>query len=458
MLRACHTHCLILLIIICGFATAALADIGTQPQQAPPTGQNQVSYTQMDLVRDAAAADALVDRIPVTEILGPLAPIALSPFFGLACLSGASLLMDQGLLPNNSMLSGNAILSHPAVFAALLAMAIFTSLPRLTKVSKLLAQVTDFIETHAGIATYLLIICAATVKVNTACLDLFFTTAPDFCQAGVLSITATGFILITCALNLLIVITVRSFFELLILICPIPAVDALFEVGNKAFCLGLIALYLFSPIAATVLSLLVFLICLVAFRWVKRRVTFYQGILLEPVAAAVYFRFFKGSEAQMAARGDRAASRLGRGKASTPLVKVVPNRKIGAIKPRASCYLGLDGQGVFLVCPRFLQTPLLIPINREDYQLKMTLGVLLNNIEFYRDGDNAPIYKMTFPRHYAERAQQLAGALGASFDEAAAKQLFRDWSNAFQGGLRRFNSTFSEGIQAMNEPKSERYI
>lgn len=39
------------------------------------------------------------DKIPA-DIIGPLAPVALSPFFALTCLSGASLLADSGLLPD----------------------------------------------------------------------------------------------------------------------------------------------------------------------------------------------------------------------------------------------------------------------------------------------------------------------------------------------------------------------
>jgi hypothetical protein len=43
----------------------------------------------------------LAEKMGITETLGPLAPVALSPFFGLACLSGTSMLCEMGVLPEN---------------------------------------------------------------------------------------------------------------------------------------------------------------------------------------------------------------------------------------------------------------------------------------------------------------------------------------------------------------------
>jgi hypothetical protein len=48
--------------------------------------------------------------------LGPLAPIAISPFFGITILSGLSQ-FGGDLLPDNSFISNNPVLNNPAVFA-----------------------------------------------------------------------------------------------------------------------------------------------------------------------------------------------------------------------------------------------------------------------------------------------------------------------------------------------------
>jgi hypothetical protein len=119
------------------------------------------AYDTGQATADLAVADKVADAIPWSEIMGPLAPIALSPFFGLACLSGISLLTTRGVLPDNSFLHGHPVLTHPSILMVFLALAVFTSLPRLTKVSKPLAQFCDFLETYAGVVAVIVVQVAA---------------------------------------------------------------------------------------------------------------------------------------------------------------------------------------------------------------------------------------------------------------------------------------------------------
>jgi len=225
---------------------------------------------------DQATAGRLLETVPISEWMGPLAPVALSPFFGLACLSGASMLMSSGLLPENTLLMGNPALNDPRVFAALALLAVFTSLPRLTKVSKPIAQLGDYIETYAGIVMVLVV-----HYFGTRSAGLPEEQTGMFLQAGFFSSSGHVFIAVISAINILVIQGVRAFFELLIFLSPVPFLDAFFEMVNKAVCLVLVSIYIFSPAVAVVINVILFLVCLTIFRRAHRRtVQFREKVLL----------------------------------------------------------------------------------------------------------------------------------------------------------------------------------
>ena len=78
------------------------------------------STAKLNLQQDQQKADRLIEKFHVSETLGPLAPVAMSPFFGLTCLSGTSILCNKGVLPENSFLIGNDTLNNGYVFLAFL--------------------------------------------------------------------------------------------------------------------------------------------------------------------------------------------------------------------------------------------------------------------------------------------------------------------------------------------------
>ena len=90
---------------------------------------------------DSAKIDRIATSVNWAEWLGPLAPIAISPFFGITILAGIS--QFGGSWVENSFISNNPVLSNPAVFWVFLCLTIMTSLPRFTKVSKPAAQAID---------------------------------------------------------------------------------------------------------------------------------------------------------------------------------------------------------------------------------------------------------------------------------------------------------------------------
>lgn len=283
------------------------------------------------LAGELARGDALVDRLSLADHLGPLAPVALSPFFGLACLSGAALLVEQGVLPDHPMLSDHAMLTRPGLFAALVILTLVTSLPRLTKVGKPLAQLADFLESYAGFVVLLLAwqFGGGGDGAPTA-------SAPIMLAAG-LGADLGGLLLAAAAFaNFFVIQTVRLFFEFLVFLTPVPLIDALFEALNKAFTLALIALYVFNPYAALVANLLLFAGCAMLFRWTHRRVVYYRHLVLYPAAMRIA-SFFR--RAPTGTSPDQRPAR-------PPIV--FPLKRIGTIKPYAKCRWLREGDGASL--------------------------------------------------------------------------------------------------------------
>lgn len=225
---------------------------------------------------DMEAGQQLIERLSLADWMGPLAPIALSPFFGLMCLSGAALLVERGWLPAHPLLSGNPALQNETVFFTLMALALFTSLPRLTKVTKPIAQLADFLETYAAMV-YLLIIFWA-MRATTANVDATPFMAAGFMDAG----GWVGIALVT-AVNILVIQTIRLFFEMLVWLSPFPLVDAIFEAANKTVCAGLIAVYAFSPTAALAINLTLFAVCALFVRAAYRRLRAFRRDVLLPI-------------------------------------------------------------------------------------------------------------------------------------------------------------------------------
>lgn len=217
------------------------------------------AYDTGQATADLATAHQVSEAVPWSEVMGPLAPIALSPFFGMACLSGISLLTTRGVLPENSFLHGHPVLTHPTILMAFLALAVFTSLPRLTKVSKPLAQFCDFLETYAGVVAVIVVQVAAR----------YAQTEPPpevILPAGLGTVTLNTLLAALSVVNILVIQSVRFFFELLVWLSPVPLLDAIFEASNKVFCAGLMLLYAYSPWLALLINIVLFLICLALFR------------------------------------------------------------------------------------------------------------------------------------------------------------------------------------------------
>ncbi|TWT91258.1 hypothetical protein [Stieleria varia] len=232
---------------------------------------------------DIAVANSWAESLHLADWLGPLAPLALSPFFGITCLSGLALWGPEWI-KNNALLGSTGPLQNEVLFGVFLVLTVLTSLPRLTKVSKPFAQAVDQLETYSVIVILLVIKFLA----DSGAAHSGNAGEVAMVQLGVLSFTVETLLAFAMVVNVIVINCVKFFFELLVWLTPIPFLDAVFEVCNKALCGLLMAVYAFSPTIATVINLIVLVLAAIILRWTGRRMRFYRTIFLDPVIARVW--------------------------------------------------------------------------------------------------------------------------------------------------------------------------
>lgn len=354
--------------------------------------QNQTSETRRKSdfsASDISAAQQFTQTLGVADWLGPLAPVALSPFFGIACLSGMSLYGGNWISADNAFLGDYSPLHNSGVFYVFLGLSLLTSVPRLTKVSKPFAQAVDQIEAWAGIITLL------TIKLMMAT-EAQEVPGVAMVQLGIVSFTVDTLLLIAAAMNVFVINAVKFFFEVLIWITPIPTIDAAFEVANKSTCAVLMAIYGYSPALATIINLCLFVVAAFLFRWIYRREVFFRTVLLDAVLA-----FFQPKNSVAPAQ-----------------LYVFPSAAIGPFAARSRCRLQRGSHGWTLTMPRILRTDLVIELPAEECRMELTCGYFTNTLKIT---GNQPV-ELSFSRRYNECLPLLAKNFGAEFDvpESAA--------------------------------------
>ena len=239
--------------------------------------------------KEITATNTTLQQLQVADWLGPLAPVALSPFFGMACLSAFAIWGGEWM-SGNSLVAAAGPLRSEFVFGTFVVLTILTSLPRMTKVSKPFAQAMDQLE------AYSVIIILIVIKLFGGSSVTDVETPVASVQLASFSITTDGLLAIAMAINLFVINSVKFFFEILIWLTPIPAIDALFEVCNKLLCAGLMSLYAFSPTLATIVNILVLIAALLVFRWANRQLTYYRTMLMDPILALIWKPYGKPNQ------------------------------------------------------------------------------------------------------------------------------------------------------------------
>ncbi len=276
--------------------TLGVQDSSTLGIQDSPSGTSQPERVTKPLqsetfdTKDIIATSGWIESTHVADWLGPLAPVALSPFFGITCLSGLAL-WGPDWITDNALLGASGPLKDPTMFYVFLAFTVLTSLPRLTKVSKPFAQAVDRLETYSVIVILLIVKVLSSMESANDVGTQLATVQVGVVQMGIVSFSANTLLAIVMVINVLVINSVKFFFEFLVWLTPIPALDALFEVLNKTLCAGLMAIYAFSPVLATLINLILLVCAAVVLRWISRRVRFYRTIVLEPILAALWQNF-----------------------------------------------------------------------------------------------------------------------------------------------------------------------
>jgi hypothetical protein len=371
-----------------------LLSAGLLPQT---TSLAQSGYDKSSLTTDQAKGTQLAKKFSAIQIMAPLAPVALSPFFGITCLSGTSILCNMGVLPKNDFLMGNKALNNWLVFGVFLVLSIATSLPKMTAVSKGFGQAIDRLETYAGIISYIGIYYLSSIGQDDATKQVVYA-------AGIFSFTRDTLLMIAATANIIVINTVKYFFELLVWISPIPALDAAFEAANKVVTAVLAAVYAFNPYLAMMLNIILFLICLVIFNWARRNVNYFRAMLVEPVIAKLLGRTNFSPPAHIKSKISVFVEQ------GEPLLKVFPARKIHKIKKKEMCYLTAAKAGLFLVKLRFIRQPKIEKLETTNAQIEISNGLLSNTIEITSQEMTKPV-GLTFSKIYNKQIDSFAAAL-----------------------------------------------
>lgn len=332
---------------------------------------------------EIVAAQQFGQSLSIAEWLGPMAPVALSPFFGVACLSGLSLFGGSWVATGNPLIGPDSPLHDTRVFGVFLALTLLTSIPRLTKVSKPFAQAADQLESWSGVITMLVLRYMISSEAAIA------EEPVAMVQLGLFSFSADLVLMLAAAVNILVISAVRFFCEVLIWLTPVPVLDAVFELCNKMVCATLMALYAWSPVLALTLNVGVFLAALLVFGWVHRREIFFRTMLFD------FLRASWGSP-----RPRDASSLI-----------VFPTRAIGAIKARARCELRTTDGGWMLTYHRWFGRTLSIAVVGRSQPI-VRAGLFSNAIVF-----SDPAVELTFSRLYAGAMSDMAAKFRLSVPE-----------------------------------------
>lgn len=372
---------IVALTVLCCSAKFDFA--GSFPQDSPSAN---------DPRSDVEKIDNVISQISAAEWLGPMAPIALSPFFGITCLSAMSVFGQDTIVANNQFISTNPVLNNQAVFWTFLVLTLLTSLPRLTKVSKPIAQVLDQIETYSGIITLIVIRMLAEPAVDSAGLN-----ESQVVEMGFLSFTGDMLLIVAAAINIFVINMVKFFFEALVWITPFPAIDAIFEVCNKIVCLALMAIYAWSPMVAMVLNLVLFSICVMVFRRIHRRVVYMRTMLTDPVWSML-------------------SKQYGSFEKRNALV-VFPQSDFGDFPAKTRLLIRRAERGWVLECPRFPLFPSkLVVLDQSSTNIEIDSGFLLNKLVVHGDHEG----KLIFSRRYSDQLPLVADRMGFVLSADAA--------------------------------------
>ena len=237
---------------------------------------------------------------------------------------------------------------------------------------------------------YGVIIILLVIKISTS-VDTGGDEPLAVVQMGVFNAGLDTFLAIAMIINILVINSVKFFFEFLAWLTPVPFLDAVFELCNKALCLGLMAIYAFSPTLATIINLAFFIVALIIFRWAYRRTLFYRTMVLDPVFARLWPPHGRPRTAEL----------------------IVFNRsELGnfAAKSRLRLLRRQKENGGWILQESRWWLPQREHVLAPDTNLQIHLGWIMNSVQFTKDDQQ---FSLLFSRRYnAETLRTLADQMG----------------------------------------------
>lgn len=224
----------------------------------------------------AELARQLSEQLSTQEWLGPMAAIALSPFFGLACLSGIGTYGPEALRTQSAMLTEHGPMNNPYLFWSMVVLTIITSLPRFTKLSKPLSLLAEKLEAYSAI------IILVSMRFFSLSGGQIGDAMPEVAMAGVGTWSVDVMMSIAAIVNLVVINTVKLAIEFLVWLMPFPLVDSVFEIINKSVCGALAILYAYIPLLSFMLNLCIFAACAFVFLKVVRLLNYFKKIYIWP--------------------------------------------------------------------------------------------------------------------------------------------------------------------------------
>lgn len=399
--------------------TLALVLLAARPGGSAPSPTEPLSpMAAGNLEAERRAGEKIAPT--VAQALGPLAPVALSPFFALTCLSGASLLADSGLpftdgIKRNPILGKGSPLHNGVVFAGLLGLTLLTAAPKLTKVTKPLGQAIDQIEAHAGIIAVVVVQLLSSV-------DFGSEPAPAgamMFQAGIFSFSFGVILAAFSAINIFVVNTVKFFFEVLTWLSPFPLVDAVFEAANKACATALLGIYLWSPTIATVVNLIIFAVCLVVFGWVYRRVVYMRSVLGDPILGWLAEKVFRRPAATLTST--RLPSSIAAQVPPCSLVlKAFAGQAMPGVKRKMRGFLVQAEGRVLFARTKLFRPPVIVPLGGADAVVALETGLLSNTVVLTSQS-GATATRLIFSRRYNRLLDGIRTQLAAAAEARPAE-------------------------------------
>lgn len=228
----------------------------------------------------AGITSALKTNLLLSEQLGMLGPVAISPYWGLFLASAASLFGGV----ENEFLVTHPFMGNWIVFLLFGLSAVLTSVPNITKYSKALGVASSYLEDHVSIV---IVVLAITLPI----LHNAVGTPPAHGEFGILDMSLYSLVMMAfSAFYMFVVTTVRLFFELIAFITPVPLIDTAVEVAKKVSSLILMGVYFISPEVALGISLLLLIIAFFLFKKANRTMNYFKQIYITPILSWIIRR------------------------------------------------------------------------------------------------------------------------------------------------------------------------